>query len=103
MKAVIKGEGHRPEGGGFATIVVNGLYYKPEQIVWALANGPPMPEPEIDPDILAVRAILHAAQRAVPNDYPWGDMSYIKGSYDHLDAFKAALETYRKQKKGTAT
>lgn len=51
---------------------------------------------ETDPDIIEVRAILHAHQRAMtPPDSGWGDMSYLKGSYDHLPTFKAALAAYR--------
>lgn len=42
-----------------------------------------------EPDVRAVRAILHAHQRAMtPPDSGWGDMSYLKGSYDHLPAFQ---------------
>jgi len=56
------------------------------------AYDPPKP----DADVLAVRAILHAEQRAMtPPDSGWGDMSYEKGSYDHLPSFKAALAAYR--------
>ena len=56
------------------------------------AYDPPKP----DADVLAVRAILHAEQRAMPpHDSGWGDMSYEKGSYDHLPSFKAALAAYR--------
>jgi hypothetical protein len=47
-------------------------------------------------DVLVVRAILHAHQRAMtPPDSGWGDMSYEKGSYDHLPTFQAALAAYR--------
>ena len=56
------------------------------------AYDPPKP----DADVLAVRAILHAEQRAMtPPDSGWGDMSYENGSYDHLPSFKAALAAYR--------
>ena len=56
------------------------------------AYDPPKP----DADLLAVRAILHAEQRAMPpHDSGWGDMSYENGSYDHLPSFKAALAAYR--------
>jgi len=56
------------------------------------AYDPPKP----DADVLAVRTILHAEQRAMtPPDSGWGDMSYEKGSYDHLPSFKAALAAYR--------
>ena len=52
--------------------------------------------PKPDADVLAVRAILHAEQRAMPpHDSGWGDMSYENGSYDHLPSFKAALAAYR--------
>ena len=56
------------------------------------AYDPPKP----DADVLAVRTILHAEQRAMtPPDSGWGDMSYENGSYDHLPSFKAALAAYR--------
>lgn len=52
--------------------------------------------PEIDPDVLVVRAILHAHQRSMsPPDSGWGDMSYIKGSYDYLPDFQKALAAYK--------
>jgi hypothetical protein len=54
-----------------------------------------LPE-SVDPDVLIVRAVLHAHQRAMtPPDSGWGDMSYLKGSYDHLPVFEAALAAYR--------
>lgn len=64
-----------------------------ENLLQALrAYDPPKP----DADVLAVRAILHAEQRAMtPPDSGWGDMSYENGSYDHLPSFKAALAAYR--------
>ena len=50
-----------------------------------------------DQDVLTVRAILHAHQRAMtPPDSGWGDMSYLKGSYDNSDYFKASLAAYKK-------
>jgi hypothetical protein len=69
-----------------------------------------MPEPEAEAltlterglaflenqDVLTVRAILHAHQRSMtPPDSGWGNMSYLKGSYDHTDTFKAALAAYK--------
>lgn len=55
--------------------------------------------PPLDPDILVVRAVLHAYQRSMsPPDSGWGDMSYEKGSYDHIPAFQAALAAYKKVK-----
>lgn len=57
--------------------------------------------PPIDPDVLVVREILHAHQRAMtPPDSGWGDMSYIKGSYDDLNDFKAALACFKASKAG---
>lgn len=51
---------------------------------------------EVDADVLAVRKMLHAYQRAMtPPDSGWGNMSYLKGSYDDTDTFKAALAAYR--------
>ena len=51
---------------------------------------------QIDPAVLVVRAVLHAHQRAMtPPDSGWGNMSYAKGSYDHLPVFQAALAAYR--------
>lgn len=42
-----------------------------------------------------VRTILHAHQRASDSsDSGWGDMSYAKGSYNHLPSFQAALKAY---------
>lgn len=70
-----------------------------------------MPEPEAqaltlterglafleDQDVLTVRAVLHSYQRSMsPPDSGWGNMSYLKGSYDHTDYFKAALAAYKK-------
>lgn len=47
-------------------------------------------------DVEIVRAVLHAHQRAMtPPDSGWGNMSYIKGSYDDLPVFQAALAAYR--------
>jgi hypothetical protein len=47
-------------------------------------------------DVAIVRAVLHAYQRSMaPPDSGWGDMSYAKGSYDHLPGFKAALTAIR--------
>jgi len=57
-------------------------------------------ERDVDPDILAVRAIMHAQQRAMtPPDSGWGNMSYARGSYDDTESFKAALAAYRESKK----
>jgi len=54
-----------------------------------------LPEP-VDPDVLVVRQIMHAQQRAMtPPDSGWGNMSYLKGSYDDTEPFKAALAAYR--------
>lgn len=54
-----------------------------------------LPEP-VDPDVLVVRAILHAHQRAsIAPHSGWGNMSYAKGSYDNYPQFQAALEAYR--------
>lgn len=55
--------------------------------------------PPVDPDVLVLRAILHSHQRAMtPPDSGWGDMSYLKGSYDHLPAFQAALAAIKAAK-----
>lgn len=52
--------------------------------------------PPVDPDVLVVRQVLHAQQRAMtPPDSGWGNMSFAKGSYDHLPEFQAALAAYR--------
>ena len=49
-----------------------------------------------DKDVLTVRAVLHAHQRAMsPPDSGWGDMSYLKGSYDNSRTFQAALSAYK--------
>lgn len=57
------------------------------------------PEPSAD-DLVAVRAILHAHQRAMtPPDSGWGDMSYLKGSYDRHTAFVAAMRAYQFHKR----
>lgn len=49
-------------------------------------------------DVLAVRKIMHAQQRAMmPPDSGWGNMSYLKGSYDDTPQFQAALAAYREQ------
>ena len=67
------------------------------RLLWQMGE----PEP-VDPDALIVRAILHAHQRTMtPPDSGWGDMSYLKGSYDHLDDFKAALAAYKAEKART--
>jgi len=56
-------------------------------------------EPVVDGDVIAVRKIMHAQQRAMtPPDSGWGNMSYLKGSYDHTEPFKAALAAYREQR-----
>jgi hypothetical protein len=53
-------------------------------------------KPEPDDDVVAVRKIMHAQQRAMtPPDSGWGNMSYLKGSYDDTEPFKAALAAYR--------
>lgn len=55
----------------------------------------------VDPDVLAVRKIMHAQQRAMtPPDSGWGNMSYEKGSYDHTEQFQAALAAYRALERG---
>ena len=47
-------------------------------------------------DVEIVRAVLHAHKRAMtPPDSGWGNMSYLKGSYDDLPVFQAALAAYR--------
>lgn len=57
----------------------------------------------VDPDVLIVRAVLHAHQRAMtPPDSGWGDMSYARGSYDHLPVFQAALSAYKSAYANTA-
>jgi hypothetical protein len=57
----------------------------------------------VDPDVLVIRAVLHAHQRAgSPPDSGWGNMSYAKGSYDGLPSFKAALEAYRAARRALA-
>lgn len=77
---------------------------------WSYCNTTDTPFPQaldrfivakpVDPDVQIVRDILHAHQRAMtPPDSGWGDMSYAKGSYDHLPTFKAALAAY-KEKRG---
>ncbi len=61
-----------------------------------------LPEP-VALDVLAVRKILHAQQRAMaPPDSGWGNMSYERGSYDDLPTFKAALAAYRELKEPEA-
>jgi hypothetical protein len=67
---------------------------------WIKAAGfelaPRQAEEPIDPDVLAVRAILHAHQRAMtPPDSGWGNMSYLEGSYDDLPCFQAALAAFK--------
>ena len=52
--------------------------------------------PDVGDDVKAVRKIMHAQQRAMtPPDSGWGNMSYLKGSYDDTAPFKAALAAYR--------
>jgi len=56
-------------------------------------------EPVVDADVIAVRKIMHAQQRAMtPPNSGWGNMSYLKGSYDDTEPFKAALVAYREQR-----
>jgi len=60
-------------------------------------------KPDVDPDVLAVREIMHAWQRShTPPDSGWGNMSYVKGSYDDTPAFQAALKAYREKKGPTS-
>ena len=65
-------------------------------VVPAVIAGLGLLKPEPDADVLAVRKIMHAQQRAMtPPDSGWGNMSYLKGSYDDTEPFKAALAAYR--------
>jgi hypothetical protein len=65
-------------------------------VVPAVIAGLGLLKPEPDTDVLAVRKILHAYQRTMtPPDSGWGNMSYLMGSYDDTDTFKAALAAYR--------
>jgi len=65
-------------------------------VVPAVIAGLGLLKPDPDADVLAVRAIMHAQQRAMtPPDSCWGNMSYAKGSYDDTPQFQAALAAYR--------
>ncbi len=65
-------------------------------VVPAVIAGLGLLKLEPNADVLAVRAIMHAQQRATtPPDSDWGNMSYAKGSYDDTPQFKAALAAYR--------
>jgi hypothetical protein len=65
-------------------------------VVPAVIAGLGLLKPDPDADVLAVRAIMHAQQRAMtPPDSGWGNMSYAKGSYDDTPQFQAALAAYR--------
>lgn len=69
----------------------------------SLRPTPKSADTEAEPSaaVLTVRAILHAHQRAMtPPDSGWGDMSYERGSYDHLPAFQAAIRAYEEAWKG---
>jgi hypothetical protein len=68
-------------------------------VVPAVIAGLGLLKPEVDADVLAVRKIMHAQQRAMtPPDSGWGNMSYLKGSYDDTAPFQAALAAYRTAK-----
>lgn len=59
----------------------------------AILNRLSPPAPEVDEATVWTRKVLHAHQRAMtPPDSGWGNMSYEKGSYDHLDVFKAPCQ-----------
>lgn len=65
-------------------------------VVPAVIAGLGLLKPDVDDDVLTVRAIMHAQQRAMtPPDSGWGNMSYAKGSYDDTPQFQAALAAYR--------
>jgi len=62
------------------------------RLIWERGDAEP-----VDPDVQIVRDILHAHQRAMtPPNGGWGDMSYAKGSYDHLPVFQSALAAYKR-------
>lgn len=76
------------EGNTISAVV--GVVKVLAKIVLADADRLSPPAPEVDEATVWTRKVLHAHQRAMtPPDSGWGNMSYEKGSYDHLDVFKA--------------
>ena len=66
------------------------------RLAFSAGRGEWRPPERMDPDVEEVRAILHAYQRSLtPPDSGWGNMSYLKGSYDDTKGFQEALSALR--------